>query len=41
VPEAPEALAAGYQTHVTKPVDPSELIAVIATLAGRTGKAVG
>jgi CheY-like chemotaxis protein len=31
-----KALAAGYQTHVTKPVDPTELIAVVASLAGRT-----
>jgi signal transduction histidine kinase/DNA-binding response OmpR family regulator len=30
------ALAAGYQTHVSKPVEPSELVAVIASLAGRT-----
>lgn len=33
------AMLAGYQTHVTKPVDPAELIAVVATLGGRTGKA--
>ena len=33
-----KALAAGYQTHVTKPVDPSELIAVVASLAGRAGR---
>jgi PAS domain S-box-containing protein len=32
------ALLAGYQTHVVKPVDPSELIAVVAALAGRTGR---
>ncbi len=32
------AMLAGYQTHVTKPVDPTELIAVVATLGGRTGK---
>jgi signal transduction histidine kinase len=31
------ALLAGYQVHLAKPVDPSELTAVIATLAGRTG----
>ena len=30
------ALLAGYQTHVSKPVDPAELVAVIANLAGRT-----
>jgi PAS domain S-box-containing protein len=32
------AMLAGYQTHVAKPVDPIELIAVVATLGGRTGK---
>lgn len=31
------ALIAGYQTHVAKPVDPAELITIIASLAGRTG----
>jgi PAS domain S-box-containing protein len=30
-------LLAGFQVHVPKPVDPHELIAVVATLAGRTG----
>jgi signal transduction histidine kinase/DNA-binding response OmpR family regulator len=34
-----KALAAGYQTHVTKPVDPAELVAVVASLTGRTGRA--
>jgi signal transduction histidine kinase/ActR/RegA family two-component response regulator len=29
------ALSAGYQQHVSKPVDPAELVAVIASLAGR------
>ncbi|HEY4573986.1 MAG TPA: response regulator [Thermoanaerobaculia bacterium] len=29
------ALEAGYQTHLTKPVDPSELISTVARLAGR------
>jgi signal transduction histidine kinase len=29
------ALEAGYQTHLAKPVDPSELIAAVARLAGR------
>ena len=33
--ERTRALAAGYQMHVAKPVDPGELAAVIATLAGR------
>jgi signal transduction histidine kinase/ActR/RegA family two-component response regulator len=30
------ALAAGYQSHLAKPVEPAELIAVVASLAGRT-----
>jgi signal transduction histidine kinase/ActR/RegA family two-component response regulator len=29
------AVMAGYQVHISKPVDPAELVAVIATLAGR------
>jgi CheY-like chemotaxis protein len=28
------ALAAGYNTHVTKPVEPGELVAVVASLRG-------
>jgi CheY-like chemotaxis protein len=28
------ALSAGYQKHVSKPVDPAELVSVIASLAG-------
>ena len=31
------ALMAGFQTHLAKPVDPLELLAVVASLAGRTG----
>ncbi len=31
------AMRAGFQTHVAKPVEPEELTAVIASLAGRTG----
>jgi CheY-like chemotaxis protein len=31
------ALLAGFQVHVAKPVDPGELIAVVASLTGRTG----
>ncbi|MGI9106093.1 MAG: ATP-binding protein [Pyrinomonadaceae bacterium] len=31
------ALNAGYQVHVPKPTEPLELIAVVASLAGRTG----
>ncbi|HEY1628707.1 MAG TPA: CHASE3 domain-containing protein, partial [Tepidisphaeraceae bacterium] len=30
------ALMAGFQMHVAKPVDPGELLAVVASLAGRT-----
>jgi PAS domain S-box-containing protein len=32
------ALLAGFQTHIAKPVDPDELTAAVASLAGRTGK---
>ena len=32
------AMLAGYQAYITKPVDVDELIAVVATLAGRTGR---
>jgi signal transduction histidine kinase/ActR/RegA family two-component response regulator len=32
------ALLAGFQTHITKPVDASELAIVVANLAGRTGR---
>ncbi len=31
-----QAMLAGFQTHVAKPVDPAELVAVVASLAGRT-----
>ena len=31
------AVAAGYQMHVAKPVEPAELITMVASLAGRTG----
>ena len=31
------ALIAGYQTHIAKPVEPTELVAAVAALAGRTG----
>lgn len=31
------ALVAGFQSHVTKPVDASELSTVLASLAGRVG----
>jgi PAS domain S-box-containing protein len=32
------ALLAGFQTHLTKPVDPTELVTTVANLVGRTGK---
>jgi CheY-like chemotaxis protein len=32
------ALLAGFQVHLPKPLDPTELVAAVATLAGRTGK---
>lgn len=35
------ALLAGFQTHISKPVDPSELVAVVASLVGRTGRQGG
>jgi PAS domain S-box-containing protein len=34
------ALWAGFETHVPKPVQPNELAAVVASLAGRTGRAL-
>jgi CheY-like chemotaxis protein/anti-sigma regulatory factor (Ser/Thr protein kinase) len=37
VEDRTRVLIAGYQTHVGKPVEASELVAVVATLAGRTG----
>lgn len=33
-----KALLAGYQAHLAKPVDANELVAIVATLAGRTGR---
>jgi CheY-like chemotaxis protein len=32
------ALRAGFIVHVSKPVEPSELVATVATVAGRTGE---
>ncbi|HEX8424124.1 MAG TPA: ATP-binding protein, partial [Pyrinomonadaceae bacterium] len=32
------ALTAGFQVHVPKPVEPAELVAVVASLTGRMGK---
>jgi CheY-like chemotaxis protein len=31
------ALMAGFQTHIAKPVEPAELLVVVASLAGRVG----
>ena len=31
------ALVAGFQVHMAKPIDPHDLIAVVGSLAGRTG----
>ena len=36
-----KALLAGYQTHIAKPVEPAELITIVASLAGRVGKHKG
>jgi signal transduction histidine kinase/ActR/RegA family two-component response regulator len=33
-----QAIMAGYSTHVAKPVEPHELLTVVASLAGRLGK---
>jgi CheY-like chemotaxis protein len=33
------ALRAGFLVHVSKPVEPSELVATVASVAGRTGDA--
>jgi len=30
-----QAILAGFQSHLSKPVDPTELIATVASLAGR------
>ncbi len=32
------AIRAGFQTHVVKPVEPAELITVVASLSGRSGE---
>jgi CheY-like chemotaxis protein len=32
------SLAAGFQMHVTKPVEPEELLTIVASLTGRLGK---
>jgi signal transduction histidine kinase/CheY-like chemotaxis protein len=38
VEDRKRAMLSGFQSHITKPVDPGELIAVVATLTGRTGR---
>ena len=35
------ALAAGFQAHLAKPVEPEELVSLVARLAGREAAAVG
>ncbi len=32
------SIAAGFQMHVLKPVDPAELVTIVASLAGRLGQ---
>lgn len=32
------SLMAGYQAHLSKPIEPTELVATVASLAGRTGQ---
>jgi CheY-like chemotaxis protein len=34
-----KAIAAGFQIHIPKPVEPAELVTVVASLAKRIGKA--
>ena len=34
-PDAQRAFAAGYQRHVPKPVEPAELVSVVANLGGK------
>jgi DNA-binding response OmpR family regulator len=31
-------MMAGYQVHLSKPIEPQELVATIASLTGRTGQ---
>jgi CheY-like chemotaxis protein len=33
-----QAIVAGYSTHIAKPVDATELVTIVASLAGRLGK---
>ncbi len=39
--DSQRALMAGFQMHVSKPVNASELMAAVASLTGRTGSANG
>jgi CheY-like chemotaxis protein len=32
------AMLAGFQSHIAKPIEPDELLIVVATLVGRTGE---
>lgn len=34
--DAARAIEAGYQVHVSKPVEPAHLVAIVAKLGGRT-----
>jgi CheY-like chemotaxis protein len=38
VEDGTRILAAGFQRHMVKPLDPDELVAVVASLAGRSAK---
>src|SRR5262249_1144501 len=38
VEDRKRAMLAGYQAHFAKPVDPGELVAIVASLTGRTGQ---
>jgi CheY-like chemotaxis protein len=39
--ERAQAFSAGFQSHMTKPVEPSELIATIARMLEEAGRAMG
>ncbi len=39
--ERAQAFSAGFQSHITKPVEPAELIATIARMLEEAGKAKG
>jgi CheY-like chemotaxis protein len=38
VQDRARALLAGYSSHLPKPIEPAELAAVVANLAGRTAR---